>query len=250
VSGALPALVLVHGGSHDARCWQPTVAALAGVAPQLEVLAVDLPGRGRAGGRLEGLTVAQCADAVVDQVDQAGLDQVVVVGHSMAGITVPAVVERLGAVRVRRLVLLACSVPPEGRSIADTLRGPLGPLARRAARRGRPSKPFPRAVAAAVFCNGMTREQRRFSLGVLVPEAGTLPAERVSRAGLPDVPRTWVLTRRDRATPPAGQRRSIENLGGVDEVVELDTCHNAMISRPQEVAAVLARACGAEPVSA
>jgi hypothetical protein len=36
----------------------------------------------------------------------------------------------------------------------------------------------------------------------------------------------------------------IDNLGGVDEVVELDTCHDAMVSDPRGLAAILAaRAC-------
>ena len=43
---ALPDLVLVHGGAHAADCWDLTVAELARQAPELRVLAVDLPGRG------------------------------------------------------------------------------------------------------------------------------------------------------------------------------------------------------------
>ena len=42
---ALPDLVLVHGGAHAADCWDLTVAELARQAPELRVLAVDLPGR-------------------------------------------------------------------------------------------------------------------------------------------------------------------------------------------------------------
>ena len=48
-----------------------------------------------------------------------------------------------------------------------------------------------------------------------------------------------MLTLRDKSLPPRQQRRFIENLGGVDEVIELDTCHNAMISMPDELAAIL-----------
>ena len=34
--------VLIHGGAHGAWCWEPLLPHLSG-----EVLAVDLPGRGR-----------------------------------------------------------------------------------------------------------------------------------------------------------------------------------------------------------
>jgi hypothetical protein len=95
-------------------------------------------------------------------------------------------------------------------------------------------------MAKRMFTNGMTPEQRAFSLSVLIPDASLLALETVDRTGLPDgIPRSWVLTRRDRSLPPRQQRRFIENLGGVEEVIELDTCHNAMISMPDELAAIL-----------
>ena len=46
----LPGLVLVHGGAHAADCWDLTVEELHRQAPDLTVLAVDLPGRAREAG--------------------------------------------------------------------------------------------------------------------------------------------------------------------------------------------------------
>ncbi|MCW2605669.1 MAG: menH 2 [Frankiales bacterium] len=235
-----PAVVLVHGAQHSARCWEPTVAELARQAPDLRVLAVDLPGRGRTPGSLEGLTIAQCEQAVVDQVEEAGLDDVVVVGHSLAGLTVPGVVARLGARRVRRLVLVAGCVPPDGGTVLDTLAGPLRSYVARAVRRGTPSSPMPRPLAAWSFCNGMSRTQKRFVLDGLCTEAVSLSGEPVDRSALPGaVPRTWVLTTRDRALRPAQQRRSIAALGGVEEVLEADACHDVMVSHPALLAGLL-----------
>src|SRR5882757_5110365 len=128
-------LVLVHGGQHAGDCWEPTVRRLHHRSPGTPVLAVDLPGRRGAAGDLSTVTVADWVDAAVAQIQAAGLDQVVVVGHSMAGLTVPGVVTRLGAGRVRRMLLIAAAVPVQGGSILDTLPGPLGWYARRAARR-------------------------------------------------------------------------------------------------------------------
>ena len=39
----LPDLVLIHGGSHAADCWDLTIADLLSTAPELRVFAVDLP---------------------------------------------------------------------------------------------------------------------------------------------------------------------------------------------------------------
>ena len=53
------------------------------------------------------------------------------------------------------------------------------------------------------------------------------------------ISRSWILTLRDRALCPTEQRLSIERLGGVEEIVELDTCHNAMIAEPARLAEIL-----------
>jgi hypothetical protein len=64
--------------------------------------------------------------------------------------------------------------------------------------------------------------------------------ERVSRRDLPtQIPRSWVLTRRDRSLRPRQQREFMANLGGVEEVIEIDSCHDVMIRAPRRLAEVL-----------
>jgi pimeloyl-ACP methyl ester carboxylesterase len=228
------ALVLIHGGQHDSRCWRPTIDAITREAPGTRVLAVNLPGRQGVPGDLDTLTIADCVEAAVGQIEQAGLADIVLVGHSMAGLTVPGVATKLGADRVRRIICVACSMPPQGKRIIDTLPPPIRLAV------GRPGNELPLWMVKRMFTNGMTAQQRAFSLSVLIPDASRLAFEKVDRSGLPGlIPRSWVLTRRDRSLPPRQQRKFIDNLGGVEEVIELDTCHNAMISRPDELAAIL-----------
>jgi pimeloyl-ACP methyl ester carboxylesterase len=180
-----------------------------------------------------------CVDETVRQIDEAGLDAVVLVGHSLAGAILPGVAMRLGSGRVLRLVFLTCAVPPEGGSVVDVLRGPLRAIAAVAARRRSPTR-LPAFVALAAFANGMNREQRRVVAGSLCPEAGWLMAEPVTREGLDaTTPRSWILTRKDRGLSPAQQHRSIDNLGGVDECIQLDAPHDAMVSHPDHVADIL-----------
>jgi pimeloyl-ACP methyl ester carboxylesterase len=206
---------------------------------ELPVLAVDLPGRGCSPVPLAGVTVSGCVAEVVRQIEAAGLREVVLVGHSLAGVILPEVATRVGPGRVRRLVFLTCAVPPEGARVVDVLRGPLRAIAAVAARRRSPTR-LPTFVALAAFANGMDREQRRVVARSLCPEAGWLIGEPVSRRGFDTtVPRTWVLTRRDRGLTQAQQRRSIDNLGGVDECIELDAPHDAMVSHPNELADIL-----------
>ena len=233
------AVVLIHGACHDSGCWAPTVATITRRRPDVPVLAVDLPGRGQARAPLAGVDLAGCVDEVIRQIEEAELGDVILVGHSLAGAILPGVAVALAPGRVRRLVFVTCSVPPEGGSVLDVLRGPLRWIGALAARRRTPTS-LPTFVALAAFGNGMDRSQRRVIADSLCPEAGWLISERVSRRGLdPAIPRTWVLTRRDRGMTPAQQRRSIDNLGGVDECIELDAPHDVMVSNPTELADIL-----------
>ena len=240
---ALPALVLVHGGAHAGDCWDLTVDEIRRLAPELRVLAVDLPGRRSKPGDLRALTIADWVDSVVDDIDAAGLRDVVIVGHSMAGLTVPGVVTKLGAPRVREMILAAAYVPQDGTSMADTLTGPIGPIARRRAKKGAPDK-MPRLVARFVFLNGVPRMRRRAALDQLCADSSRIPGESVSRRGMPDeVQRTWVLTTRDRALSAKAQRTCIRSIGGVQTVIEMKTCHNLMVSEPGRLAEILVERC-------
>jgi pimeloyl-ACP methyl ester carboxylesterase len=240
---ALPGLVLIHGGAHAADCWDLIVAELAGQAPELRVLAVDLPGRAGKPADLVTVTITDWVNSAVADIDDAGLGDVVVVGHSMAGLTVPGIVAKLGAARVREMILLAAFVPPQGSSVVDTLRGPLAPLARTATRISK-SFPMPAAAARFAFCNGMTRGQRRLVLSRLCLESPNVIVEPVDRGDLPDgVPRTWIMTLRDRALSDQQQLTAIESLGGVDTMICMNGCHDVMFSEPRLLANILADRC-------
>ncbi|OBH49948.1 alpha/beta fold hydrolase [Mycobacterium sp. E2479] len=236
-------LVLVHGGAHAADSWDLTVAELSRQTPELPVLAIDSPGRGSRPADLRAVTIADWVNSAVADIDDAGLGDVVVVGHSMGGLTVPGIVAKLGAARVREMILLAAFVPPQGSSVVQALRGPLVPLARSAGRIHR-SFPMPRAVARFAFCNGMTREQRALTLSRLCMESPNVIFERADRSDLPsEVPRTWIMTLADRALSVRQQLDAIRSLGGVDTMICVDACHDVMFSRPRWLAATLADRC-------
>lgn len=239
----LPDLVLVHGGAHAADCWDLVIAELARRAPELRVLAVDLPGRAGKPADLSAIRITDWVDSVVADVDDAGLKDVVVVGHSLAGVTVPGVVAKLGARRVREMVLVAAFIPPQGDSVADALRGPLVLLARAAGLIHR-SFPMPAAAARFAFCNGMTRQQRRFAMSRLYLESPNVIVEPIDRSDMPDgVPRTWIMTLSDRALSVRQQHGCIESLGGVEALICVDSCHDVMISKPRWLARVLIERC-------
>jgi pimeloyl-ACP methyl ester carboxylesterase len=239
----IPGLVLIHGGAHAADSWDLVVAELTIRAPELRVLAVDLPGRGNNPADLSEITIADWVDSVVADVEKVGFEDVVVVGHSMAGLTVPGVMTKLGHPRVREAIFVAACIPPQGLTVVGSLNGPLALLARVGVTIRR-SFPMPTAAARFAFWNGMSRDQRRFAAARLYPEPLSVIAESVDRSGMPEeVARTWILTLRDRSMSPRRQRTYIDALGGVDTVICVDACHDVMYSHPKRLAAILAERC-------
>lgn len=227
--------MLVHGGAHDGRCWQPLLPLLDGPAR-----AIDLPGRSGSKAELSALRLSDFVKSAVADLDAFDdVERVVLVGHSMAGITIPEVAARRPT-RVAQLVFLSCFVPKEGTSVLDGLPLPLRWITRCSIPLAG-SRSMPPALARRLFCNDMDPEQERFALSVLTSEAVRVIQERVSRRDLPGpdvVPRTFIKLSQDRALPPKLQDQLIRNLGECD-VLTLDSGHNAMISHPRELAAVL-----------
>jgi pimeloyl-ACP methyl ester carboxylesterase len=240
---ALPALVLVHGGGLAADSWDLTVKEIHRLAPELTVLAPDMPGRRNKPGNLRELTIADYVDSLVGDIESARLGNVIIVGHSIGGMPLPGVVAKLGAPRVREMIFAAALLPPEGTSIVDSSPWLSATMARRAAKKNVPSE-TPKWMARFVYLNGVPSLRRRFMTGKLYAESLRILTEKMSRRGMPDdIPRTWILTLRDRALAPKVQRKYIEALGGVQTLVEVDTCHMLMVSEPERLANILVERC-------
>lgn len=80
--------------------------------------------------------------------------------------------------------------------------------------------------------------------GKLYPESLRILTERVSWRGMPeDIPRTWILTLQDRALSRKTQRAYIEAIGGVQTLIEFDSCHCLMVSEPERLAETLIERC-------
>jgi pimeloyl-ACP methyl ester carboxylesterase len=234
-----PLIVLVHGGQHTRACWNPTVEAIHRTQADAQVLAVNLPGHGDEPGELATLTIAQCVESVTAKIRALNPAQVILVGHSMAGITIPGVAAKLGQDQLRRVIFLACCIPPQGERVVDTLQVPMNIVALRAVRKTAVASPLPSWLASWVFANGMTRQQKAFMHSCLCSESTGVTVEAVDRSDFPYAALTWIIPLRDRAMRPKLQRALIKNLNRHVEILELDSCHDAMISEPEKLAAMI-----------
>ncbi|MEU8873703.1 alpha/beta hydrolase [Streptomyces javensis] len=223
--------VLIHGAGFGANCWDELIPYLSA-----EALAVDLPGRGtRADVALGTVTLADCADAVREDVEAEDLRDVVLVGHSFAGVTVPLVLDRIPE-RIRHVVLVSAVVPPDGSRVLDQIDPGVRGLVEQSITAGVYRQA--RVGAAAMLCNDMDEATAASALNRLADDSAALLSEPVNLRGYRrDIPRTYVHLTRDQCYVEEFQQRSIALLRA--EVIDLDTGHMAMISAPGKLAAVL-----------
>ena len=124
VDGA-PVVLAVHGVTATHRSWNSVAAA----APDLDILAPDLRGRGRSRALPGPAGLHQHADDLAALLDHVGVDRAVVVGHSM-GALASVVFADDHPDRVERLVLVDGGLPLyplPGKSPEETMEVTLGP---------------------------------------------------------------------------------------------------------------------------
>src|SRR3989442_1257803 len=103
--------VLVHGAWHGAWCW-------AGVINQLEhqgnrALAVDLPSHGADRFDRARVTLPIYVDGVVKFIENHDLRNVVLAGHSMGGLVISGVAQKIPK-RIKRVVFVTAFVMLDG----------------------------------------------------------------------------------------------------------------------------------------
>jgi pimeloyl-ACP methyl ester carboxylesterase len=227
--------VLVHGSGHGAWCWERLLPLLSEGS-----LAVDLPGRGTRADRVGPVGLADFADAVIEDVESAGLGDVALVVHSMGGLTAPLVAQRLGR-RVRRCFFVAAVIAVPGEDALRAISGPMAVLGRILGRSGQDRIHAPRPVARWMLCNDLDPLDASFVLDSLCSEWTSIARQPIETSVLDMgiTALTYVKLLRDRTLRPSRQNVFARRIGDGGRVVEIDSGHEVMISRPVELAAVL-----------
>jgi pimeloyl-ACP methyl ester carboxylesterase len=115
----MASFVLVHGGWHGGWCWRKVTPLLR--ATGHEVYAPTLTGLGeRAHLSHPAIDLSTHVQDVVNVLEYEDLDAVVLVGHSLGGMVIAGVAERVPG-RLAHLVYLDAFVPEDGQAAADIL---------------------------------------------------------------------------------------------------------------------------------
>ena len=216
-------VVLVHGANHCAASWDAVMAHL--VAP---AIAVELPGRGSRPAPIEGVTLDDCVQVVVDSIDEAGFERPALVGHSLGAMTVTETAVRHPE-RVDRLIYIGGVVPAPGESASFAVNGadmPPGPVMASEERLRR------------YYGNDMSDEQWCEYWKGMVPDSAALLNSRLT--GYPSgIPITYVSMTDDVGVPPALAEQMIANLGADVDHRVLSAGHIVMVTKPRELAAII-----------
>jgi pimeloyl-ACP methyl ester carboxylesterase len=242
--------VLVHGSSGGAWCWDDVIGPLETAGHVVETL--DLPGAGDDQTPVAEVTLARCAERVVDVLAERP-EPAVLVGCSMGGVVITQAASDAPG-RVASLIFVCAFMPADGQSLLDLTRLPEGKddqiQANLVISGDPPVATLSAEAAAAAIYDRCTPEQAAYSVSRRRPQplAPFASPVDVDETVLDAIPRSYVLTTGDRSLPPALQRRMIRE-HPCQRVVELDTGHAPYLSMPEELAAALIELAG-EPVPA
>lgn len=234
-----PTTVLLHGAGVGAWIWESVIERMATPA-----IALDIP------CRHAGATPEQCAQDLIAELDRRGIDDVVIVAHSLAGVLMPELAARLGA-RLRHCVYLAAAVPPSGGAFVDALGTVERTLLRLLFRCNRNGlKPGP-AMIRRELCNDLDEATAELVVSRYAAEFPRLYLT-PCRAQPVRVASTYLRLLRDRSLAPPRQDAMIARLQD-PQVCDLDAGHLAMLSMPAQLAqrlTTVALACGQERAAA
>jgi pimeloyl-ACP methyl ester carboxylesterase len=236
VTTGLPSFVLVHGGGQGGWVWRDVAVALR--ARGHHVFTPSLTGFGER-RHLQPASFETFVDDVANVILVEDLDDVVLVGHSMGGVVIPRVVERVPE-RIRRVVWVTAAVTSDGETLLEAV--PQSPAIARAVQLGPDGiAAFDTELLLDAGIHDGTAEQREFVRrrrdvypNLALVEPGRLTA--FLQLGLPTA---YVVATDDRTIEPHVQERFVARLPGVRRA-EIAAGHQCMNTQPSKLSDILA----------
>ncbi|SKA75921.1 Pimeloyl-ACP methyl ester carboxylesterase [Prosthecobacter debontii] len=229
--------LLIHGAWQAPYVWNQVSSDLRQQGHQ--VIVVELPGHGADHTPAYALSLDIYRDKVIEAIAKAE-GEVILVGHSMAGMVITHVAESVPD-KISRLVYIGAFLPASGQSLTDL------------AYSDPDSKLGPALIPST---DGLTLDVARDQLVDLFISDGS-PAEQervlanyrpepaipftnqvtLTTEGAGSVEKVYVKTLNDIVISPGLQERMIA-AAGIERVYELESSHSPFLSQPQEVVKV------------
>ncbi|PZR21320.1 MAG: alpha/beta hydrolase [Citrobacter freundii] len=230
--------VLVHGAWQAPYAWNVVRGDLERKGNK--VIVVELPGHGADKTPAHQLSLDVYRDKVIDAISKTD-GKVILVGHSMGGMVITSVAEKIPG-RISKLVYIGAFLPANGQALVDLAFSDPG------------SKLGPSLIESA---DKLTLDVKADSLTYLFINDGSAAAKQqvkdnyraepaipftnkviLTNENFGTVSKVYIKTLQDIVISPGLQDRMIA-AAGIRSIYTVDTGHSPFLSKPEEVSALL-----------
>jgi quinol monooxygenase YgiN/pimeloyl-ACP methyl ester carboxylesterase len=230
--------VLVHGAWQAPYVWNSVQADLSKSGNK--VIVVELPGHGSDTTPPHQLNLDVYRDKVIDAISKAD-SNVILVGHSMGGMVITHVAEKIPS-KIRKLVYIGAFLPSSGQALTDlSFSDPdskLGPLLIPSA--DQLTLDVKRDSLTYLFINDGSEAAKQQVLNNYRAEPAIPFTSKVTLTpeNFGAVEKVYIKTLQDIVISPGLQDRMIAG-AGIKTIYSLNTSHSPFLSRPHELSDLL-----------
>lgn len=230
--------VLVHGAWQAPYVWDAVKADL--TSKGNKVIVVELPGHGADNTATYTLSIDAYRDKVIEAISGVS-EKVILVGHSMGGMVITSVAEKIPS-RISKLVYIGAFLPASGQSIGDlAMTDPdskLGPLLRESA--DHLTLDVKRDSLTWLFINDGSQADKDRVLANYRAEPAIPFGNKVTltNANFGSVEKAYIKTLQDIVISPGLQDRMIA-AAGIRNVYTVNTSHSPFLAQPKAVSDIL-----------
>ncbi|MGN8067746.1 alpha/beta fold hydrolase [Mucilaginibacter sp. 22184] len=236
--------VLVHGAWQAPYVWDAVKTTLINEGNNVTV--VELPGHGSDQTDPSTITLNLYTTTVLNAISKIN-GKVILVGHSLGGMIISSVAEKIPA-KIEKLVYLAAYLPTSGQSLfglAMTDPGSqLGIKGNLIMNNGGLTVDVKQDQIVNIFIPDGSAQVQNLVLQNYRSEPG-IPLQdpvTLTSANFGSVEKVYIKTLQDRVVSPDLQDRMIGTaIGGVKTVYQLNTSHSAFLAKPDSVAMLLTK---------
>ena len=228
-------LVLIHGSWHGGCAWKAVIRELSANGHRAH--APTLPGHGPGAERI-GISHQDCVNAVMNFIQERGLTDVVLVGHSFGGTVIQKVAELLPE-RIARVVFLDALILRDNESVVDILPPEFAALVTALANASSENTTLiPWEAWREHFIQDAPESLARSTWEQLSPEPNQVNVDKVELKGFYSlaIPRSFIHCRQDKSLGPGYFHPQMSSRLGKFKLLEMDGSHEVLFTRPAELA--------------